>query len=137
MLSKRCSFETYASFISIKSCSNNSILDQKQKQKTDKLKVKTADISGSSTNDKYLSPKPTYDKSRIMKGSPNKKKLEKKVRKMEKKKAEMEKKQSEIVEKNAPAEPVGKRIKKIPRYSLHSCGTHANKETRPKTSFSQ
>merc|ERR1712062_520781 len=43
--------------------------DQKQKQKTDKLKVKTADISGTSTNDKYLSPKPTYDKSRIMKGS--------------------------------------------------------------------
>ena len=51
-----------------------------------------------------------------MKGSPNKKKLEKKVRKMEKKKeAEMEKKQSEIVEKNAPAEQVGKRIRKIPR----------------------
>ena len=82
--------------------------------KNDKTKA-TGTKSGVPTNDKLLSPKPAYDKSKIFKGSPSKKKLEKKVRKkLEKEKANEQKKQTmEIPEKNV--QPVGKLIKKIPR----------------------
>ena len=87
------------------------ILQDDSKLKTDKIKVKPKDKSDS-PNNQYLSPnlrrKPTYDKSKIIKGSPNKKKLEKKVRKMEKKKAQAENKQPEI-EKDK-IKPVGKII---------------------------
>ena len=92
------------------------ILQDDSKLKTDRIKVKPKDRSDS-PNNQYLSPnlrrKPTYDKSKIIKGSPNKKKLEKKVRKMEKKKAQAENKQPAEIEKDKiqqTSKPVGKII---------------------------